>query len=144
MVLPFNFTLRVAAWLVAGKKKIPNKSKVRKEKSIFRNGIKVTLTVGSKNAYVNGKKYRLSVAPTKVTYVRKRTSTILVPAKFLCKHLGFQYRAKGSILTMTKQFMYSYQEKDAKTTVYSNCFTFNDKSNKLTSMPALKISGSMY
>ena len=40
--------------------------------------------------------------------------------------------------------MYSYQEKDAKTVVYSNSFTFNDKSNKLTSMPALKISGSMY
>ena len=40
--------------------------------------------------------------------------------------------------------MYSYQEKDAKTAVYSNSFTFNDKSNKLTSMPALKISGSMY
>lgn len=116
----------------------------KKRLTFSRNGIKVTLTVGSKNAYVNGKKYRLSVAPTKVTYVRKRTSTILVPAKFLCKHLGFQYRAKGSILTMTKQFMYSYQEKDAKTTVYSNCFTFNDKSNKLTSMPALKISGSMY
>lgn len=125
--------------------KVKTSYSASKKKLIFsRNGIKVTLTVGSKNAYVNGKKYRLSAAPAKVTYVRKRTSTILVPAKFLCKHLGFQYSAKGSVITMTKQFMYSYQEKDAKTAVYSNSFTFNDKSNKLTSMPALKISGSMY
>lgn len=125
--------------------KVKTSYSASKKRLIFsRNGVKVTLTVGSKNAYVNGKKYRLSAAPAKVTYVRKRTSSILVPAKFLCKHLGFQYSAKGSVITMTKQFMYSYQEKDAKTAVYSNSFTFNNKSSKLTSMPALKISGSMY
>lgn len=125
--------------------KVKTSYSASKKRLIFsRNGIKVTLTVGSKNAYVNGKKYRLSTAPVKVTYVRKKTSTVLVPAKFLCKHLGFQYDAKGSVITMTKQFMFSYLDKDKKTTSYSNSFAFNDKSIKLSSMPALKISGAMY
>ena len=70
----------------------------KKRLTFSRNGIKVTLTVGSKNAYVNGKKYRLSVAPTKVTYVRKRTSTILVPAKFLCK--GFYFNNDKTIYVL--------------------------------------------
>lgn len=116
----------------------------KKRLTFSRDGVKVTLTVGSKNAYVNGKKYRLTSTPVKVKYVRKKTSGILVPAKFLCKHLGFQYSAKGSVITLTRQFHYSYLDKDTKTTVYSDYLTFNDKSFKLNSMPVLKISGSMY
>lgn len=116
----------------------------KKRLTFSRNGVKVTLTVGSKNAYVNGKKYRLHTAPVSIRYVKKKTSAILVPAKFLCQHLGFQYKASKSTITITKQFMYSYQGKDAKTTQFGNYFTYNDKSNKLASMPIFKLSGAMY
>ena len=92
----------------------------KKRLTFSRNGVKVTLTVGSKNAYVNGKKYRLHTAPVSIRYVKKKTSAILVPAKFLCQHLGFQYKASKSTITITKQFMYSYQGKDAKTTQFGN------------------------
>ena len=116
----------------------------KKRLTFSRNGVKVTLTVGSKNAYVNGKKYRLHTAPVSIRYVKKKTSAILVPAKFLCQHLGFQYKASKSTITITKQFMYSYQGKDAKTTQFGNHFTYNDKNNKLASMPIFKLSGAMY
>ena len=116
----------------------------KKRLTFSRNGVKVTLTVGSKNAYVNGKKYRLHTAPVSIRYVKKKTSAILVPAKFLCQHLGFQYKASKSTITITKQFMYSYQGKDAKTTQFGNYFTYNDKNNKLASMPIFKLSGAMY
>lgn len=116
----------------------------KKRLTFSRNGVKVTLTVGSKNAYVNGKKYRLHTAPVSIRYVKKKTSAILVPVKFLCQHLGFQYKASKSTITITKQFMYSYQGKDAKTTQFGNYFTYNDKNNKLASMPIFKLSGAMY
>ena len=116
----------------------------KKRLTFSRNGVKVTLTVGSKNAYVNGKKYRLHTAPVSIRYVKKKTSAILVPAKFLCQHLGFQYKASKSTITITKQFMYSYQGKDAKTTQFGNYFTYNGKNNKLASMPIFKLSGAMY
>ena len=116
----------------------------KKRLTFSRNGVKVTLTVGSKNAYVNGKKYRLHTAPVSIRYVKKKTSAILVPTKFLCQHLGFQYKASKSTITITKQFMYSYQGKDAKTTQFGNHFTYNDKNNKLASMPIFKLSGAMY
>ncbi|MGN0466702.1 MAG: NlpC/P60 family protein [Lachnospiraceae bacterium] len=53
-------------------------------------GQKLVLRVGQKEATLDGKMFRLPVAPTIVTY-EKTGSCILVPAKAVCKRLGIEY-----------------------------------------------------
>lgn len=51
----------------------------------------IKMTVGSKVAYVNGKKKTMDTAPLKVTYVDKKTTKVLVPARFVTESLGYSY-----------------------------------------------------
>ena len=108
-----------------------------------KNGVTVTMTVGSKNAYVNGKKYKLKSAPVKVRYVKKKKSKILVPVKFLCKHLGFTYKASGSTITIKEKFMIEYDGVTKNSSVKAS-FNFNGKDNKLSTMPVIKVGSHLY
>ena len=49
------------------------------------------MTIGKKKCTVNGKKVKLSHAPVKVKYIKKKKTKILVPAKTVAKGLGYTY-----------------------------------------------------
>lgn len=51
----------------------------------------VKMTIGSRNASVNGKKKTLPFAPTSVKYKEAGKTKLLVPARFLAGELGFAY-----------------------------------------------------
>ncbi len=129
----FKKGLKVKTTYSASKKKIV----------MTKNGVSVTLTIGSKNAYVNGKKYKLKSAPVKVRYVKKKKTKILVPVKFLCKHLGFSYSASGTTITLKEKFMIEY-DGVTKNSSAKGVFNFNGKDNTLSSMPVIKVGSHMY
>ncbi|MGN0242627.1 MAG: family 10 glycosylhydrolase [Lachnospiraceae bacterium] len=52
---------------------------------------KVVMTLGSKNAYVNGNKKTMPVAPHKVQYVAAKKTVICVPSRFVADGLGIGY-----------------------------------------------------
>lgn len=108
-----------------------------------KNGIKVTFKLGSRYAYVNGKKQKLSAAPVKIKYVSRKKTKILVPVKFLCNQFGFNYKASGSDITITDAILLEYNGKIQKSSVMGN-LTYNDKENKLTTMPVIKLGSTVY
>lgn len=108
-----------------------------------KNGMKVTFKIGSKYAYVNGKRHKLTAAPVKVKYVSRRKTKILVPVKFLCNQFGFNYKASGSEITITDAMLLEYNGKIQKSSVMGT-LTYNDKENKLATMPVIKLGSTVY
>lgn len=129
----FKKGLKVTTKYTASDKKIVMK----------KNGVTVTMTIGSKNAYVNGTKYTLKSAPVKVRYVKKKKMKILVPVKFLCKHLGFSYSASGSTITIKEKFLFEY-DGVTKNSTTKGVFVYNGKEHSLTTMPVIKADGYLY
>lgn len=108
-----------------------------------KDGVTIKMWVGKKYAYVNGVKHKLTAAPVKVRYVRRKKNKILVPVKFLCKQLGFSYKASGSTITINKGILVEYN-KTIKTSSVAGKFSFNDKVNTLSTMPVFKIDSTVY
>lgn len=108
-----------------------------------KNGIKVTMKVGDKYAYVNGARKKLTSAPVKIRYVRKKKNKILVPVKFLCEQLGFNYKVTNTQIDITDAIMIQYNDTVARSTVVGT-LSYNGNENKLSTMPVIKISGSVY
>lgn len=106
-------------------------------------GIKIKMTVGSKYAYVNGVKRKLPAAPVKVRYVKKKRNKVLVPVKFLCEQLGFNYKASGSVVTITDAIMIQYNDMMKRSTVVGT-LSYNGKENKLSTMPVIKLGSTVY
>ncbi len=125
--------------------KVKTKYTSSSKKLVFtKNGVKVTLTLGSKYAYVNGKRYKLTSPAVKVRYVKQKKNKILVPIKFLCKHLGFSYKASGSEIILKEQFVIEYKDGVRKKLNETAKFSFNGKENKLSSMPGIKLGSTVY
>lgn len=108
-----------------------------------KNGMKITMTLGKKYAYVNGVKKKLTAAPVKVRYVSKKKNKILVPAKFLCEQLGFNYKISGSVITITDAIMVEYNGTVKRSTVVGK-LSYNDKENSLSTMPVIKLGSTVY
>lgn len=108
-----------------------------------KNGIKVKMTIGKKNAEVNGKKVKLPSAPVKVKYVKRKKTKILVPVKFLCNQLGYNYKAVDSTITITDALLVEYDGTIAKSSVMGS-LSYNDKVHKLATMPVIKLENTMY
>ncbi len=108
-----------------------------------KNGRKVTLKIGSKYAYVNGVRHKLSSPPVKVRYVKKKKTKILVPVKFLCNQLGFNYKALGSTITITDAMLVDINGKTKKSSIIGK-FSFNQKENSLSTMPVIKLGSKVY
>lgn len=137
---------RMAPYVDVFKKGLKVKTKYyssSKKIVMSKNGIKVTMRVGSKYAYVNGVKHKLTSAPVKVKYVNRKKSKILVPVKFLCDQLGFNYKASKSIITITDAIMLEYNGTVKKSSVVGK-LSYNDKENTLSSMPVVKLGSTMY
>lgn len=108
-----------------------------------RGSIKVTMKVGSKYAYVNGVKHKLSAAPVKVKYVKQKSSKILVPVKFLCQQLGYNYKVSSSIITITDALLIEYNGSSAKSSVVGK-LAFNNQEHTLSTMPVIKLGSTIY
>ncbi len=114
-----------------------------KEIIMSKNGMKVKMTIGKKNATVNGKKVKLPSAPVKVKYVKKKKTKILVPVKFLCNQFGYNYKTAASIITITDALLVEYDGTIAKSSVVGR-FSYNDKVHKLAAMPVIKLENTLY
>lgn len=67
--------------------------------SIKQYNVIVSMTIGSKKAYVNGKKKTLSIAPKKVKFFSTNVTKIMVPFRFVAESLGYGYNWVNSEAT---------------------------------------------
>ncbi len=66
----------------------------------------IKLKLGSKTATVNGKKEKISVAPTKIYFVKEKVTKVCVPSRFVSESFGFDYNwnaSKGRISIDTEK-----------------------------------------
>lgn len=85
--------------------------KSRESVTVSKYGIKITMTVGSKKASVNGKSVTMPLAPMKVKYVQSDLTKILVPSRFVAETLGLGYSwdsSKKKIAIEKKTLTLSY------------------------------------
>ena len=59
--------------------------------SIKQHNVVVSMTIGSKKAYVNGNQKTLSVAPKKVKFFHTNQTKVMVPFRFVAESLGYSY-----------------------------------------------------
>ena len=69
--------------------------------SISKYGTTIVLKIGSKEAYINGKKTTAPVAPVKIKYVNENVTKILVPSRFVFENLGYEYTWNKSTCTVS-------------------------------------------
>lgn len=119
-------------------------TKKNKKLTISANGQTLTMTVGKKKAYLNGKKVTLPVAPLSVRYVSKKKTLILVPINYVAKKLNLSYKKTTNAICLGEPLTLYY---DGKTTYYTGVqgsVYYNHKTNPLSSLPVIKLSGTMY
>jgi uncharacterized lipoprotein YddW (UPF0748 family) len=92
------------------------------------NGHEVTMTVGSKTAYVDGKKTTLGAAPRIITYRSSNLTRILVPVKSVAKALGLSYSYSSSTGVM------SLSKSKSSTTTTTTATTTTTTSGELKAM----------
>ena len=101
--------------------------------------ITVEMTVGSKTAYVNGKKKTLDVAPMSVHFYSIGKTKIFVPAGSVAQALGCGYVWDNS--TRTGKITSPYLIKlDGKWTIYTGTkgkATYNDKKINIDKVPSI-------
>ena len=116
-------------------------------KLVFKaNGVTVKLKVGSKNAYVDGKKTKLTQAPLKVKYISKSKTEILVPVKFLAKALGYSYvnDKNNNEVLLTSPFVLKYNDSLHIYKSYMGSVVYNDMPADMSEMPALSIGSATF
>ena len=70
-----------------------------KKITLQRNSQKLVMTLNSKNATLNGKKFTLPSAPRKIRYVAKKKNYIMVPGDCVAKKLGLGYSWNNQLLS---------------------------------------------
>lgn len=70
-----------------------------KKITLQRNSQKLTMTLNSKTATLNGKKFTLPSAPRKIRYVAKKKNYIMVPGDCVAKKLGLGYSWNKQLLS---------------------------------------------
>ncbi len=118
--------------------------KKTKKLTIKKNGVTIKMTVGKKTAYVNGKKVKLPAAPLSVRYVSKKKTKILVPIGFIAKKLHFTYRKTSTRIVLEDTFHIAYDDVDTYYSGVRGSIYYNHVNYDLSTMPVLKIDGSMY
>ena len=116
----------------------------KKSLTITKNDVTIKMKVGSKTAYVNGKKTKLPAAPLSVRFVSKKKTKIVVPVSFVAKKLHLTYKKSGSSIYINDPLVLSY---DKKTTYYTGAqgtVFYNHQNYPLKDMPVIKIGNSMY
>lgn len=106
---------------------------------------KVELTLGSKTAYVNGKKKTLDTAPRKVKYVAANITRVMVPVRFVAENLGYSYTWVDSKVTGEIKYKWLEYEKDGEINRYTGSkvkCSYNGQNISLGNMPGMIVSGS--
>lgn len=119
-------------------------TKSNKTLTIKKNTVTIKMKVGSKTAYVNGKKTKLPVAPLSVKYISKKKTKILVPLNFVAKTLHLGYSKSGSTITLTSPLILKYDNAVHYHTGVQGSLYYNHTNYKLSTMPVIKINGNMY
>lgn len=78
-----------------------------KKLTISKNGNKVSMTLGSSIAYVNGVKKTVPVTPRKVYFSSAKVSKIMVPSRFVAQALGYTYNWNSKTSTVEIKSPYS-------------------------------------
>ena len=66
-------------------------SSSKKRVTLQRNSQKLVMTLNSRTATLNGKKFTLPSAPRKIRYIAKKKNYIMVPGDIVAKKLGFVF-----------------------------------------------------
>lgn len=119
-------------------------SKKNKTLSIKANGSTLKMTIGKTTAYLNGKKVKMPVAPLSVRYVSKKKTRILVPVNYVAKSLNLSYKKSGSTISLGAPLSLYYDGKGTYYTGVQGSIYYNHKQYSLTTLPVIKISGTMY
>ena len=109
--------------------------------TITGNGKSIILTTGSKKATVNGKKYTLKQAPLKVRYIKKKSTKLLIPLKFVVTKLGYtyNYNKASSMVSLTSPFVIKYNSQWNIYKKYKGTAVYNDVTINTDSMPLFSI-----
>lgn len=112
--------------------------------TITKNDVTIKMKVGSKTAYVNGKKTKLPAAPLSVRFVSKKKTKIVVPVSFVAKKLHLTYKKSGSTIYINDPLVLSYDNKTTYYTGVQGTVFYNHRNYPLKDMPVIKIGNSMY
>lgn len=105
------------------------------------NGTTIKFTVGSKTAYVNGKKTTLSIAPRKLKMKSGSYAQIFVPARFTSETLGYKYayNSTNGTVSMTSPMKLYYNGKTVAYTGTIGSVSVDGKMINLGKMPSIII-----
>ncbi len=84
---------------VLGMKHYYNKSK--KRIMLKKNGITLTMFIGSSTAYVNGEPIEMNAVPLRVKYKKSKYICNLVPTRFVAETFGYNYNWDAATSTVT-------------------------------------------
>lgn len=73
----------------------------KKTITISKYGNTIIMTLGNRNALVNGKTYTMSVTPKMIKYMTSNETEILVPSRFVAENLGIGYTWDSSTNTVS-------------------------------------------
>jgi N-acetylmuramoyl-L-alanine amidase len=119
-------------------------SKKTKTIKIKKNGVTIKMQVGSKTAYVDSKKVKLPAAPLSVRYVSKKTTKIMVPVAYVAKALHLTYAKDSTGINLGDSLHLSYDGEETYYTGVQGSIYYNHSNYNLSTMPVIKIDGSMY
>lgn len=74
-------------------------SSKKKRVTLKRGSSTIVMTLNSKTATLNGKKFTLPAAPRKIRYVAKKKNYIMVPGDIVAKKLGLNYSWNNRLLS---------------------------------------------
>lgn len=74
-------------------------SSSKKRVTLQRNSQKLVMTLNSRTATLNGKKFTLPSAPRKIRYIAKKKIYIMVPGDIVAKKLGLNYSWNNRLLS---------------------------------------------
>lgn len=74
-------------------------SSSQKKVTLQRNSQKLVMTLNSRTATLNGKKFTLPSAPRKIRYIAKKKNYIMVPGDIVAKKLGLNYSWNNRLLS---------------------------------------------
>ena len=102
----------------------------------------LTMTVGSKKAYVNGKAVTMNAAPVTYKYVSANKALTLVPTRFVAETFGYNYNwnSSTSTVTITKPLKLNYDNKDVTYTGVTGKVVVDGKNINVTTLPTILIS----
>lgn len=102
----------------------------------------LTMTVGSKKAYVNGKAVTMNAAPVTYKYVSANKALTLVPTRFVAETFGYNYNwnSSTSTVTITKPLKLNYDNKNVTYSGITGKVTVDGKNVDVSTLPTILLS----